>query len=934
MIAFCLFFIISKICMDIFYFLCYNYSIKMKGRDNMALPILSQSLIDITEYFDNFSKMSVQKIIKVNTKDALLSITFYSDKSYPYTINLDYTDKNRTYKYLFRQLTNHNITLKSSISDSKRTKFQKKFFELIEINAAKNTLFIPTKPGLSIINFRDSHRILLYSNNIFPFFYPYTYSKTEVCQIQDLTTSLSYAIMPPTKHILLPNIEILFLLTLRYLSLLLPLYNDGFRFRFPYIVTFSSHTSSEKLMQLLSNNLSFFINPYSYTYTNISSINAPFDILRTLINERNSNCIFLEASFDAEKIRKENINLICDYFTNYQSDSLCCVASNTIQYCLPEDKYIDVPLDDTNLFINDSDINSIDTSFLLWITSTSPAFEFEQLKSYNEINSQVKELYRNNFNSLNIQDAVTSIMTVFRLINQKMIILHVSSIQDNAIEAELFKYVSGLFETQIAQENTETTIKKFSDILSNCILDRKVNVFAHSKHNKNRIAQHNGMEIYKNNQKLIIPSNVFEKLCSSYNISLIKLKKALQTNGSLFQSDSLYITKLTMYPIGQPSIRGNAYIINDNILDPSMIEFINAETQLVLSDFKHSTSEDNGIAIGYNYKGEPVIWSYTKLSTCHLMITGKSGYGKTTFISKVIKKLNTIDEKILILDFSQSYINNDELKDISNVYKDKLPVNPFVIRKNETKEAHINRIVRSISQCFKLIEIDSNRLNKIISEAYISENSKLDLNELKLIVPISLTKAINFIVNVYENSEPITWSELNTEKNMSIISIDNTWADYEVITEFLLQDLYDYKQKFDKSRLFLVVDEIQNLINNKSSSIITILSQGRDKGIGLIMSTQSFKTIPTKYRSMFLQSGLNVFFQPEIVAIEMISKLIYADSTIDRVAELMKRLEKGESVVYGSFENENGDIESDKIIYVSSRKNESPLLKYNTENPV
>lgn len=389
-----------------------------------------------------------------------------------------------------------------------------------------------------------------------------------------------------------------------------------------------------------------------------------------------------------------------------------------------------------------------------------------------------------------------------------------------------------------------------------------------------------------------------------------------------------------MYPIGQPSIRGNAYIINDNILDPSMIEFINAETQLVLSDFKHSTSEDNGIAIGYNYKGEPVIWSYTKLSTCHLMITGKSGYGKTTFISKVIKKLNTIDEKILILEFSQSYINNDELKDISNVYKDKLPVNPFVIRKNETKEAHINRIVRSISQCFKLIEIDSNRLNKIISEAYISENSKLDLNKLKLIVPISLTKAINFIVNVYENSEPITWSELNTEKNMSIISIDNTWADYEVITEFLLQDLYDYKQKFDKSRLFLVVDEIQNLINNKSSSIITILSQGRDKGIGLIMSTQSFKTIPTKYRSMFLQSGLNVFFQPEIVAIEMISKLIYADSTIDRVAELMKRLEKGESVVYGSFENENGDIESDKIIYVSSRKNESPLLKYNTENPV
>lgn len=132
-----------------------------------------------------------------------------------------------------------------------------------------------------------------------------------------------------------------------------------------------------------------------------------------------------------------------------------------------------------------------------------------------------------------------------------------------------------------------------------------------------------------------------------------------------------------------------------------------------------------------------------------------------------------------------------------------------------------------------------------------------------------------------------------------------------------MQDFYNYKQTTDNNRVFLVVDEIQNLIRNDTDAIITILSQGRDKGIGLIMSTQSFKTIPAKYRSMFLQSGLSIYFQPEITAVEIIAKNIHADSAEKNVAEVLKKLHVGEFLAYGSLENSNGQVESDCLVFVS-----------------
>ena len=43
------------------------------------------------------------------------------------------------------------------------------------------------------------------------------------------------------------------------------------------------------------------------------------------------------------------------------------------------------------------------------------------------------------------------------------------------------------------------------------------------------------------------------------------------------------------------------------------------------------------------------------------MITGKSGQGKTTLITKSVQMLAEKGEQVIIFDFSQSYSNNTEL---------------------------------------------------------------------------------------------------------------------------------------------------------------------------------------------------------------------------------------------------------------------------------
>ena len=443
-----------------------------------------------------------------------------------------------------------------------------------------------------------------------------------------------------------------------------------------------------------------------------------------------------------------------------------------------------------------------------------------------------------------------------------------------------------------------------------------------SKSNKNRTNSQHDNIIYYSNGYIIIPSEIFENICSSANLQLHKLKRALYQNGMITCSDSLYVSKLTVYPPGLSSKRINAYVIKDTIADEKLINPCLNEKKLALTPVEHTLNPENGFIIGYDYQNNPIIWSYRKLPTSHVLITGKSGYGKTTLIQKILPQLSDNNEKTAIFDISGSYIHSEKLSSLCSSYEHIIPVNPFAVREKESKTSFCNRITRNIAGCFRLSVSSENTLYSLLDASFISEKG-IDLNLVdqsfnKLRNRVPLLKTASFIKSVLENSENRTWSDIFADKNISVISIDDSFAEYQITAEFLLNDLFEYKQNYSNDRMFIVIDEIQNLIKSDKSAIIQILSQGREAGIGLIMSTQSFKIIPNRYKSMFLQSGLNIFFQPELTAVEGIAKLIHSDLPADVISSTLKDLDIGKFLIYGSVEDKSGILIPDCVLYAGS----------------
>lgn len=884
---------------------------------------------NVSEYFDNISTIWVSENCLINCSQSSIEIHFFKpNPTVPASKPLilvrqlffNKTSKEWSPKKLFETLAYHGIDISNNIPDSKKAAKRKNFFTLVNQLAINNPIIYPAKPGLTLIDMNyDSptdKRIKMYASNNFPYLYTDSFLGFDVNQLSNDHSYHEMILAQDLNSLPLFSVSIpsMFLILLRYLSLLMPLStmnSDNYlNLSFPFIIT-ASCSKPENLLSIIPQYLLVFKN---YTNpTGYHSINTPFDQLRQIVYYRINSFICIDAVMNTEKIRSENINFLRDYFTSEKTDQLCCIISNTIHQQLSENEYIDIFLED--ITVNPQFISNLDKYFIycmMYKMSSPDAVTLTQIKAINDIYNDTFIKYGKVFNDPKVQNAVTSLMTVYRFLAYYLI-----SINDADFENKMFEYIRKLFDKQFCIEESEIIVDSFGRKLQNMIESDKVTVLMHDKGNKKLPYRNTEYTVYLDNGSFIIPSETFENICKSINIPSHKLKKALCSKGYLHMNDTLYVTKITMYPPGAPPDRGNAYIICSEIIEKSVIDLIQRNASLSLSSFKHTTSPENGIKIGYDYNGKPVIWSYKKLATAHLMVTGKSGQGKTTFISKSINRLAKIGEKAVIFDFSQSYADNPKLRSMSVVYQ-KLPINPFIPRTDEEKESYINRVFRGLSQCFKLSQAASSKLKNLLNESY-SENTGIDTQFFTENAPVALTEAADFISIIYRKSDDKTWNDIFGDKNAAIISIDDSIGAYEKITELLLQDYYSYKQSSDRSRVFIVVDEIQNLINNDTSAIITILSQGRDKGMGLIMSTQSFKTIPQKYRSMFLQSGLNIYFQPEITAVDMITKLIKSDSTAENVSNLLRKLDIGEFIAYGSIENSEGKIESDRIVFVSPK---------------
>lgn len=348
-----------------------------------------------------------------------------------------------------------------------------------------------------------------------------------------------------------------------------------------------------------------------------------------------------------------------------------------------------------------------------------------------------------------------------------------------------------------------------------------------------------------------------------------------------------------------------------------------------------------------------IYWEYghPELANRHLLISGKSGQGKSYFIQCLLLELSRKGISNIIFDYTDGFKNSklepqfkeqlgDNLEQFL-VARDKFPINPFKRNQKELDEGvYIDednidiaeRIKGVFSSVFKDLGIQQ---QNAIYEAVLrgldkygdSMNLELMLEELDGEPGPAKTarSQIKPLIdkNPFRSDAQYNWSELLSHKGKVFI-VQLTGYSREVqmmITEFILWDLWNYQLNHgDKNNpLPVILDEAQNLDHRESSPSAKILTEGRKFGWSGWYATQSFRGQFTIDEISRLQgSSQKIYFMPPENEISSIAANLAQDNHARKEWERkLSTLKKGQCIIAGPMLQADGKLKQSNPVLIN-----------------
>lgn len=307
------------------------------------------------------------------------------------------------------------------------------------------------------------------------------------------------------------------------------------------------------------------------------------------------------------------------------------------------------------------------------------------------------------------------------------------------------------------------------------------------------------------------------------------------------------------------------------------------------------------ILIGHDVKqAEAVYWEPTntaKFMNTNSGIIGTMGTGKTQCTKSVVTQLHrnqnlNVDAKpigILIFDYKSDYVDEKFVEATSaKKYKlHKLPYNPLsLFGDTPMLPVHTARgFSETMSKAFGLGQKQQLRLRKLIAEAYeLAGISKSDANTWSKAAP-TIADVWALFIDQEKVEEDSLYAALESLHELEIFEDDVTKCTslYELIEGITVIELagyppqiqnlvvaltldlfYSQMQKQGKPQVrgdfrqvtkLILVDEADNFMSQDFPSLRKVLKEGREYGVGVILSTQDithFKTKENDYSAYIL----------------------------------------------------------------------------------
>lgn len=344
--------------------------------------------------------------------------------------------------------------------------------------------------------------------------------------------------------------------------------------------------------------------------------------------------------------------------------------------------------------------------------------------------------------------------------------------------------------------------------------------------------------------------------------------------------------------------------------------------------------------IGCDRAGNDVYWDFghKNLSNRHLLITGRSGQGKTYAIQGMLQELALQGVSSVVFDYTEGFrldhVEDDFKAALGDrlqqriVYANGVAINPF--RRHEMDVAgmmmleKITDVAQRLASIFSHVYSFGEQQYSAIYEACKSgiehHGDAMDMTKLRHELSgqgsspakTVLSKMSPFLdSNVFVNGD-FDWNQITqADGNVMIFQLTNFVREIQVIiTELMLWDAWYYNQKYgSKDKPFVVVlDEAQNLSHKMASPSAKILTEGRKFGWSAWFATQFMKgQMADDEINRLQQAAFRIYFKPGDDELISLAKQLDPQGGNGSIwVGQLKILQKGQCIVSGEREKSDG----------------------------
>ncbi|WP_411334434.1 DNA phosphorothioation-dependent restriction protein DptH [Metabacillus indicus] len=348
-----------------------------------------------------------------------------------------------------------------------------------------------------------------------------------------------------------------------------------------------------------------------------------------------------------------------------------------------------------------------------------------------------------------------------------------------------------------------------------------------------------------------------------------------------------------------------------------------------------------------------IYWEYGNpgLANRHLLISGKSGQGKTYFMQCILLEKSKLGIPSIIIDYTEGFLpnqlENEFVTAVGNklkqkiVYSEKLPINPFEkntrdiggIRLPESNTDVAERVKSVFASVYKSLGIQQlNAIYEAILNGLEKYEGEMSLPKLKILLEedgstyskTALSQIRPLIDrNPFKVEDTINWKDV-IESNGEVFIIQLTGFPRDVqliITEFVLWDLWNYSIKHGNKNqpMPVIMDEAQNLDHTEKSPSARILTEGRKFGWSAWYATQFLKSqLDADELARLQNSSQKIYFAPPEQEVSHIANNLSKDLIDKKQWEnKLATLKKGQCIVHGPVEKENGELSNPAITVVN-----------------